>query len=272
MSLLSVNGLNVHYDLPRKSWFGPRPRFHAVKNVSIDVEAGEVVSLVGESGSGKSTTARCIIGLVPASSGSISIADKKLVEPADWAQPRRVMQMIFQDPYASLDPRLTAAAIISEPLKNFNIVKSNKEALHRSAALMERVGLEPQMLLRYPHEFSGGQRQRIGIARALAADPKLLLCDEPVSALDVSVQAQIINLLDDLRRDLNIGLLFIAHDLAVVRHLSDRVAVMHNGAVVEAGTCAEIFTNPQHDYTKSLLASVPEPVPELARAMIDKHR
>ena len=265
-ALLQVRDLAVEFSLPPQRAFGERRILRAVDGVSFDLAAGEVLGLVGESGCGKSTTARAIVQLVPPTSGSVTFEGRQLIglRGRELHQSRRAIQMIFQDPYASLDPRMSVARIIAEPMHNFGIAHG-AEARTKAIALMERVGLTPAQADRYPHEFSGGQRQRIGIARALAADPRVLLCDEPVSALDVSVQAQVINLLQELQRELDLALVFIAHDLAVVRHLADRVAVMYAGRIVEQASTDALFEHAHHPYTRTLLAAVPIPDPKLQR-------
>jgi oligopeptide transport system ATP-binding protein len=239
----------------------------AVDGVDLEIRRGETLGLVGESGCGKSTLARLITALLPVTAGSITF-DGQAVNKLRGARLRRVrrkMQMIFQDPFASLDPRMTVGDILQEPLDNFGI-GSSRERKKRVQELLRLVGLNPNFTNRYPHEFSGGQRQRIGIARALAVNPSFVVCDEPVSALDVSIQAQIINLLQDLQREFQLTYLFIAHDLAVVRHLSDRIAVMYLGKVVETADRNDIYARPQHPYTKALLSSIPVPDPAVERA------
>jgi peptide/nickel transport system ATP-binding protein/oligopeptide transport system ATP-binding protein len=232
----------------------------AVDDVSFIVEAGTTVGLVGESGSGKSTIGKSILKLIPATSGEI-IFDGKQILPMteDEFRPlRREMQMIFQDPFGSLNPRHTIFQIVGEALE-IHFPEMNRDARReRVTELMKQVGLKPEMMERYPHEFSGGQRQRIGIARALAVKPRFIVCDEPVSALDVSVQAQIVNLLQDLQQELGLTYLFVAHDLGVIEHVSDQVLVMYRGKIVEAAPAESIYENPQHDYTKKLLAAVPK--------------
>ncbi|MDP6764387.1 MAG: ATP-binding cassette domain-containing protein [Planctomycetota bacterium] len=257
--LLRVRDLAVHFPVGRRGLLG-RPARHlkAVDGVSFDLERGESLGLVGESGCGKSTTARAIVGLQRASAGSVQLDGVELtgLDRRAWLPHRRRVQMIFQDPYASLDPRQTVGSILAEPLSIHGLAKPRRRKLE-AMALLEAVGLNPRHVARYPHEFSGGQRQRIGIARALALEPELLICDEPVSALDVSIQAQIINLLDELRRRFGLAYLFIAHDLAVVRHLCERVAVMYLGRVVEDAERERLFASPRHPYTRALLSAVP---------------
>ncbi|MDB6148804.1 MAG: peptide transporter ATPase [Chthoniobacter sp.] len=232
----------------------------AVDDVSFTVEAGTTVGLVGESGSGKSTIGKTILKLVPATSGTILFegGDILPMSQSDFRPLRREMQMIFQDPFGSLNPRHTILQIVGEALEIHFREMNRNDRRDRVAELMRQVGLKPEMMERYPHEFSGGQRQRIGIARALAVKPKFIVCDEPVSALDVSVQAQIVNLLQDLQEELGLTYLFIAHDLAVVEHVSDHVLVMYRGKIVESAPAEAIYEAPQHDYTKKLLAAVPK--------------
>jgi oligopeptide transport system ATP-binding protein len=234
----------------------------AVDGVSFAIEEGETLGLVGESGSGKSTTGYCILQLLKPTGGSIEFQGRELTTLGreELRRTRRELQIVFQDPYASLNPRMTVGDIVGEPLLVHRIGdrKSRKAAVRQ---LLDVVGFDPSYVNRYPHEFSGGQRQRIGIARALALNPKLIVCDEPVSALDVSIQAQILNLLKDLQRDFGLTYLFIAHDLAVVRAMSDRIAVMNRGKLVEIGPAEQVYTRPQDDYTKALLAAVPVPDP-----------
>jgi oligopeptide transport system ATP-binding protein len=238
----------------------------AVDGVSFDIEAGETLGLVGESGSGKTTIGRMLLHLLPATSGSISYngAEITTMRPDDIRRLRRQIQIIFQDPYASLNPRMTIGEIIGEPLRIHGIA-TGRAAKDRVQELLRLVGLRPYSANRYPHEFSGGQRQRIGIARALAVDPKFIVCDEPVSALDVSIQAQVINLLEDLQAQLGLTYLFIAHDLSVVRHISTRVAVMYVGKIVELSTRDEIYERPLHPYTQALLSAIPIPDPVAER-------
>ena len=240
----------------------------AVDDVSFEIAEGETLGLVGESGSGKSTTGYCVLQLLKPTSGSIRFDGKELTELGreELRRMRREMQIVFQDPYASLDPRMTVGDIVAEPLVVHSI-GTKKDRRARVRELLDVVGFDPSYTNRYPHEFSGGQRQRIGIARALALSPKLIVCDEPVSALDVSIQAQILNLLKDLQQDFGLTYLFVAHDLAVVRSMSDRIAVMNKGKLVEIGPAEQLYTNPQEDYTKALLSAVPVPDP---RAMKER--
>ena len=259
MELLSVKNLKIHFPV-RGGWLGRSTDvIKAVDNVSFDVAEGSTVGLVGESGSGKSTVARALLKLTPVTSGSVSYRglDVLPMPESEFRPLRKEMQMVFQDPIGSLNPRMTVEAILGEPLQIHFNEKSREERREVSAELLKKVGLPENALQRYPHEFSGGQRQRIGIARALAVKPRFLICDEPVSALDVSVQAQILNLLKDIQAELDLTLLFIAHDLAVVRHMSDHIVVMHHGKVVEQGDADEICENPRHDYTQKLLEAVP---------------
>ena len=236
----------------------------AVDGVSFDILPGETVGLVGESGCGKSTLGRLITQLIPVSSGEVYLdgVDITKLRGEKLRQQRKQLQMIFQDPYASLDPRMTVGDIIAEPLVNFKMISGRaKDA--RVQELLRTVGLNPYFNNRYPHEFSGGQRQRIGIARALALNPKLIICDEPVSALDVSIQAQIINLLEDLQREFELTYLFIAHDLSVVRHISNRVMVMYLGKICEVAPSEDLYTSQEHPYTRALLSSIPVPDPRI---------
>jgi oligopeptide transport system ATP-binding protein len=261
--LLRVRDLHKHFPV-REGVLIERTVDHvkAVDGVSFDLAEGETLGLVGESGSGKSTTGYCVLQLLKPTSGSIRFDGKELTELGreDLRRMRREMQIVFQDPYASLDPRMTVGDIVSEPLIVHGI-GTRRDRRERVRHLLDVVGFNPNFTNRYPHEFSGGQRQRIGIARALALNPKLIVCDEPVSALDVSIQAQILNLLKDLQNDFALTFLFIAHDLAVVRSMSDRIAVMNRGKLVEIGPAEEVYTQPKDEYTKALLAAVPVPDP-----------
>jgi oligopeptide transport system ATP-binding protein len=266
--LLSVSDLRVHFPIRRGLLFDRTvDHVKAVDGISFDLYAGRTLGLVGESGSGKSTTAHAILQLVRPTAGSVRFEGVELtaLHGERLRRVRREMQIVFQDPYSSLNPRMTVGRIVAEPLRTHGIGdrRTRRAAVAR---LLELVGFDPGYTNRYPHEFSGGQRQRIGIARALALNPQLIICDEPVSALDVSIQAQILNLLKDLQRDLGLSYLFIAHDLAVVRGMSDEIAVMRNGRIVEQGEADEIYTRPRTDYTRRLLASVPVADPERIEA------
>jgi oligopeptide transport system ATP-binding protein len=238
----------------------------AVDGVSFEIRQGETLGLVGESGCGKSTLARLVTQLIPVTSGKVFVGDVELTKlrGEKLRQQRRQLQIIFQDPFASLDPRMTVGDIIAEPLDNFRVMRGRARD-QRIQELLRLVGLNPNFDNRYPHEFSGGQRQRIGIARALALNPSLIVCDEAISALDVSIQAQIVNLLEDLQRELKLTYLFIAHDLSVVRHISDRVMVMYLGKIVEVADSVQTYTNPKHPYTKALLSAIPVPDPKIQR-------
>ena len=256
--LVRVNNLVKHFQT------GVTAAVKAVDGVSFEIYPGETVGLVGESGCGKSTLGRLVTQLIPATSGQVIFdgVDLTRLSGEKLRQQRKQLQMIFQDPFASLDPRMTVGDIIAEPLQNFGLL-SSKQKDARVQELLRVVGLNPYFNNRYPHEFSGGQRQRIGIARALALRPKLIVADEPISALDVSIQAQIINLMEDLQKEFNLTYLFVAHDLSVVRHVSNRVMVMYLGKIVEVADSVEIYRNPRHPYTKALLSSVPIPDPEV---------
>ncbi len=261
-TILRLEGVHKHFPVGGLSADVVR----AVDGVDLEVRRGETLGLVGESGCGKSTLARCITALLPVTAGRIIFEGQDMTRLSGrrLRRVRRSMQIIFQDPFASLDPRQTVGDILSEPIDNFGVARG-RERRQRVQELLRLVGLNPNFTNRYPHEFSGGQRQRIGIARALAVNPSLIVCDEPVSALDVSIQAQIINLLQDLQREFQLTYVFIAHDLAVVRHLSDRVAVMYLGKVVEVANRRDIYDNPQHPYTQALLSSIPIPDPKRER-------
>ncbi|PZQ64562.1 MAG: peptide ABC transporter substrate-binding protein [Variovorax paradoxus] len=268
-ALLQVRHLRKHYVPPRRWLARPRPPVQAVDDVSFDVARGETLSLVGESGCGKTTTAKSVMRLIEPTAGSVQLDGEELLalSPEQMRLRRRDVQIVFQDPYASLSPRLMAGEIVAEPLRNFGMQPAQRR--ERVRWLFEKVGLRPEAVKKYPHEFSGGQRQRLGIARALALNPKLIVCDEPVSALDVSVQAQVVNLLMDLQAEFGIAYLFVAHDLAVVRHISHRVAVMYLGRIVEVGPRDAVFARPRHPYTEILLSAVPVPDPRTpARRML----
>jgi oligopeptide/dipeptide ABC transporter ATP-binding protein len=265
--LLHVDDLKVQFDMGSAGLFKGRRILKAVDGVSLNLRAGETLGVVGESGCGKSTLARGILQLVPVEQGRVTFLSQTL-EKLDTAQLKKMrsnMQLIFQDPLASLNPRMTVGEIVAEPLQTFFPQLSRSERLGRVRKMLTRVGLQANHIYRYPHEFSGGQCQRIGIARALIAEPKLIICDEPVSALDVSVQAQIVNLLMDLQQEMGLALIFIAHDLAVVRQISQRVLVMYLGRVMEVSSSESLYTNPRHPYTKALISAVPIPDPELER-------
>ena len=260
MPLLEVHHLRTWFPVTTGLLRRHTDDVRAVDDVSFTVEEGTTVGLVGESGSGKTTVGRTILKLTPATSGRISFSGRDILplSEREFRPLRREMQMIFQDPFGSLNPRLSIYAIVAEPLEIHFPEMTRAERRERVAELLRQVGLKPEMMTRYPHEFSGGQRQRIGIARALAVKPRFIVCDEPVSALDVSVQAQIVNLLQDLQEELGLTYLFIAHDLAVVEHISDHVLVMYRGKIVESASAEAIYADPQHEYTKKLLAAVPK--------------
>ncbi len=266
--ILQLNDVKTHFPVYRgfvlKKQVGT---VKAVDGVSLSIRSGEVVGLVGESGCGKSTLARTIMRLLPTTAGTVILEGKNLTTGSDREilKSRRDMQMVFQDPYASLNPRMTVFAALAEPLKVHRVCP-RKEIPGRVAELMRTVGLAPRFMEKYPHEFSGGQRQRIAIARALALNPKVIIADEPVSALDVSIQAQILNLLAQLCRKMNLSLIFIAHDLSVVKHISDRVAVMYLGKIVELGPAVEVIERPAHPYSRALVSAIPVPNPDAERA------
>jgi len=268
--LLKVVDLKKHFPIRGGLLQRVVDHVHAVDGVSFEVAKGETLGLVGESGCGKSTTGRCILQLITPTSGSVMFEGREVTEVGaeELRALRRDMQIIFQDPFASLNPRMTVGAIIGEALVIHNLAKTKAEHEARVVQLLETVGLRPDHMRRFPHEFSGGQRQRIGIARALAVEPKLIICDEPVSALDVSIQAQVINLLEDLQGQLGLTYIFIAHDLSVVEHISTRVAVMYLGRIVEIAPADELYAKPLHPYTEALLSAVPIPDPEIKRQRI----
>lgn len=265
--LLRVERLVREYRLPRRSLFGPPKGFRAVNNVSFEVEQGRSFGIVGESGCGKSTLARTVMGLEAPVSGRVMLEGQDIfaLAPGALRELRKKFQMVFQDPYGSLDPRFKVERIISEPLEVLLPALRRPERRERVSNVLESVGLKAKDADRYPHEFSGGQRQRIAIARALVTEPSLIVADEPVSALDVSVQAQVLNLIMDLQERRGLTFLFISHDLSVVRHITDQVAVMYAGEIVEMGMTERVFTDPQHSYTRSLIEAVPHPDPRRSR-------
>ena len=268
-NLLEVRGLKKHFPIRRGVFSRVSGYVRAVDGVDLTLRQGETLGLVGESGSGKTTTGRCILRLIEPTGGTVMFdgVDLLSLSPSQMRRMRRQIQVIFQDPYSSLNPRMRVGTIVGEPLAIHKIAKG-AEREHRVADLLCKVGLDPIVMRRYPHEFSGGQRQRIGIARALALNPKLIICDEPVSALDVSVQAQVVNLLMDLQEEYSLTYLFIAHDLSVVEHISDRVAVMYLGKIVEVAEAERLYRDPQHPYTRALLSAVPVPDPEAVSSRI----
>jgi oligopeptide transport system ATP-binding protein len=269
-ALLRVKHLKKYFPIRGGLFSREIARVHAVDDVSFEIRPGETLGLVGESGCGKSTTGRTILRLIEPTSGEVWFEDKNVttLDRRALRAIRKEMQIIFQDPYASLNPRMTVRSIIGEALVIHKLARNRREREERVLQLLETVGLSSEHLRRYPHEFSGGQRQRIGIARALAVSPKLIVADEPVSALDVSIQAQIINLLEDLQQKFGLTYLFIAHDLAVVQHISTRVAVMYLGKIVEIAPAKELYANPKHPYTEALLSAVPVPDPVTKRKRV----
>ena len=268
-TLLEVKDLCKHYPIRNGLFSRISGYVYAVDGISFTINEGETLGLVGESGCGKSTVGRTILKLIEPSRGEIIWRGVRIDElsRSQMRPYRQQIQAVFQDPYSSLNPRMRSADIVSEPLRNFESL-SKAQGRERVSALFERVGLRPDQMLRFPHEFSGGQRQRLGIARALSVKPKLIMLDEPVSALDVSVQAQVINLLEDLQREFQVSYLFVAHDLAVVKHISHRVAVMYLGRIVELAPTKELFSRPSHPYTEALLSAVPVPDPKYQRKQI----
>ncbi|WKA31094.1 ABC transporter ATP-binding protein [Bradyrhizobium roseum] len=265
--LLQVNDLKKHFPVSGGLFSRQSKWVYAVDGVSFEVARGETLSLVGESGCGKSTVGRAILRLFDITSGQVVLDGQRIddLSPGSLRSMRRRVQVVFQDPFSSLNPRMRVRDILAEPIRNFGLAKSSAELEKKVAALMDTVRLPRDALGRRPHEFSGGQRQRIGIARALAAEPELIVCDEAVSALDVSVKAQIVNLLQDLQREFGLALLFISHDLAIVEHMTHRVAVMYLGKIVELAPRRQIFAAPQHPYTRALLSAVPVPEPGAIR-------
>ncbi len=262
--LIQVNHLKQYFDI-NMGFFKSKP-LKAVDDISFDIQEGETLGLVGESGCGKTTAGRSILHLYKPTGGDIIYRGKKIVSKQDINEFRKKATMVFQDPYSSLDPRMTVADIIGEPLDVHNMYSSKAERREKILELMDHVGLNSEHAARYAHEFSGGQRQRVGIARALAVNPDFIVCDEPVSALDVSIQAQVINMFDELQEEMGLTYLFIAHDLLVVRHISDRIAVMYLGHMVELASANEIYDRPLHPYTKALISAVPVPDPKVAKA------
>lgn len=264
--LLQVEHLKTHFDVT-KGIFSPKQIVKAVDDVSFTVCKGETYGLVGESGCGKSTLGRTLVKIYPATEGKILYEGKDIarLSKTEEKEFRREVQMIFQDPYASLNPRMTVGEIIKEPMEIHGILESASEREERAAELLKLVGLKPDHIRRYPHEFSGGQRQRISIARTLALNPKFIICDEPISALDVSIQAQIINLLKEIQEEMGISYLFVAHDLSMVNYISDRIGVMYLGHLVEEGEAGELYSHPLHPYTQALLSAIPIPDPDVAK-------
>ena len=269
MALLEVRDLKKHFPIKRGVFSRTIGHVRAVDGVSFTLNRGETFGLVGESGCGKTTVGRSILRLIEPTSGQVIFNGQDLLglDREGLRRVRASLQIIFQDPFSSLNPRMNVGQIIGEPIRN-HVKSSRVEIRNRVAYLMERVGLHPEQMSRYPHEFSGGQRQRIGIARALALNPLAIICDEPVSALDVSIQAQVINLLAQLQEEMDLSYIFIAHDLSVVEHISDRVAVMYLGRIVELTTDQELYRNPQHPYTRALLSAVPVPDPEVRKQRV----
>lgn len=257
MNLLEIKDLKVHYPIKGGFFNTVKDHVKAVDGVSISIPEGTTYGLVGESGSGKTTTGKAVMGLNHVTDGEIYFEGQKLNSKGKKVDVRDDIQMIFQDPYSSLNPRKRVFDIVAEPIRNYN-KKPRNELVPEVLGLLQRVGLPPGSLYKYPHEFSGGQRQRIGVARAIALNPKLIIADEPVSALDVSVQAQVLNFMQDIQQDMNLTMMFIAHDLGVVRHMCRHIGIMYQGRLVEEGKTEEIFKNPQHIYTKRLIAAIPD--------------
>ena len=271
--MLKVRNLTKEFKIRGKK-LGEKPQIlHALSDVSVDIYAGETLGVIGESGCGKSTFGKCLVQLHQATSGTVEYEGRNIfaLKGEELKNLKRDIQMVFQDPFSSLDPRMTAGKLVEEPMIVHNIVKDKKERAQRALKLLQTVGLDVQHVHRYPHEFSGGQRQRINIARALSLAPKLVVCDEPVSALDVSIQAQVLNLLNQLQKEYHLTYVFISHDLSVIKHISDRIAIMYLGRIVELCEAEAIYKNPLHPYTKALIAAIPIPDPrrERARAVPD---
>lgn len=263
MSFLKVNNLKVYYPIRGGFFRQVVDHVKAVDDISFEIKQGETYGLVGESGCGKSTTGRTLMGLNKATSGEILFEGKDLAKASrrEFHNYRKDIQMIFQDPYSSLNPRKRVLDIIAEPIRNFEKL-SPQEEKRKVAEFIERVGLNPESIYKYPHEFSGGQRQRIGIARALTLNPKLIICDEPVSALDVSVQAQVLNFMQDIQKEFNLAYLFISHDLGIIQHMCNRIGIMYRGQLVEEGNSEDIYADPQHIYTKRLISAIPDINPD----------
>ena len=265
--LVEIRGLTKEFAAGSSTWSRRKNVVHAVSGVDLDIYEGETLALVGESGCGKSTLGRLILNLIEPTTGTVTFDGKVMQElkQEEMRQLRKEMQLIFQDPYASLNPRWSIRDIVAEPLETHKVYKTAAETTERVKELVKKCGIRPEFINRYPHQFSGGQRQRVGIARALALNPRLIVCDEPVSALDVSIQAQVLNLLADLQTEFKLTYLFISHDLSVVRYLSDRVCVMFLGKICEIGNTKDVYEDPKHPYTRFLLEAVPKPDPTIRK-------